>query len=541
MGLINLLASIGLPSFGNLGEVALKHEWIVNIIKWIIGLVGDVGLGIIIFTVLLKLITLPLDIYSRAAMKSNSLKMELMKEDLEKLQKQYANNQQLYQQKMMALQKKNGYSAFSACLPTIVTLIFFIVVINAFNSYSRFADKDVFNKMGEAYENSLVTFEEKGILEKNEGTDSFVLNINKALEEKGYGIYFNGYEQGKLETETSAYTLNFETFISNNSLISEYEKLSAFIKDGKLNKENTELTNRINADCQTFIVKKLSASKIKDLIDKGIIKDEGKEIYTIRNLSAFVSENPSLSGYFKEETFEINYSSIIEESAEILAKFEEQAKNYICEVSIKVIGEDYLEKTVKSEAREASKKAYEENANKSIIFPWVKNLWVVDSPFKKAIPSISELQASIGAENMGSLKEEEVYSELTYNLGNYKQSGFGKGNGLFILVALSILSMLGSTIFNNKQQKTQMQLSSVDGENSTAASTQKMMTWMMPIMFGFFSFIYSAAFSIYMITSTLLSTLFSFLIGYFVEKSFKNKLIKAEEEKAAQRKYGKRR
>ena len=37
--------------------------------------------------------------------------MEEMRPELEKLQKQYANNKELYSQKMMALYKKEGYSA----------------------------------------------------------------------------------------------------------------------------------------------------------------------------------------------------------------------------------------------------------------------------------------------------------------------------------------------------------------------------------------------------------------------------------------------
>ena len=110
-----------------------------------------------------------------------------------------------------------------------------------------------------------------------------------------------------------------------------------------------------------------------------------------------------------------------------------------------------------------------------------------------------------------------------------------------VKVALSILSMAGSTIIMNKTQKTQMQLSSVDGDNSTAASTQKMMTWMMPVMFGVFSFIYSAAFSIYMVTNSLLSTGSTILINIIVEKSFKKKIEAAEKEKLENHKYGKMR
>ena len=136
---------------------------------------------------------------------------------------------------------------------------------------------------------------------------------------------------------------------------------------------------------------------------------------------------------------------------------------------------------------------------------------------------------------------EADYNELTYDLAEYKKTGFKNGNGWFILVVLSILSMAGSTIIMNKTQKTQMQLSSVDGSDGTAASTQKMMTWMMPVMFGVFSFIYSAAFSIYMVTNSLLSTGSTILINIIVEKSFKKKIEAAEKEKIENHKYGKMR
>jgi len=112
-------------------------------ITWFITLFASTGLGIILFTVILKVITLPLDYASRASMRKNSLKMEEMRPELEKLQKQYANDKQLYQTKMMELYKKNGYSAFGACLPTIVTLVLFIVILQSFNKYSNYLIGDI--------------------------------------------------------------------------------------------------------------------------------------------------------------------------------------------------------------------------------------------------------------------------------------------------------------------------------------------------------------------------------------------------------------
>ena len=93
-------------------------------------------------------------------------------------------------------------------------------------------------------------------------------------------------------------------------------------------------------------------------------------------------------------------------------------------------------------------------------------------------------------------------------------------------------------LVTSKSQKAQMELQTVDGRG---AQQNKMMTWMMPIMFGIFAFIYSAAFSIYMITSSLLSTGFTLLINLCVERAFKKQIEEVERQKAEKIKYGKRR
>ena len=51
-----------------------------------------------------------------------------------------------------------------------------------------------------------------------------------------------------------------------------------------------------------------------------------------------------------------------------------------------------------------------------------------------------------------------------------------------------------------------------------------MMMWMMPIMFGVFAFIYTASFSLYMIVSSVVSTLSTLIINKIVEASFAKKV-----------------
>ena len=110
-------------------------------------------------------------------------------------------------------------------------------------------------------------------------------------------------------------------------------------------------------------------------------------------------------------------------------------------------------------------------------------------------------------------------------------------NGYLILVVLSIGTMLLSQLIMTKSQKAQMELQSVDGMNGQAAQTTKMMTWMMPIMFGFFSFMYTASFSLYLIVSTVFSTLSTIIINKIVEKAFEKRIQKEEEDKYNKR-YG---
>ena len=71
-------------------------SFLVEIIIWLVKISSSIVLGIVLFTVILKLITLPFDYMSRASMRKNSLKMEEMRPELQKLQKQYADNKDLY-------------------------------------------------------------------------------------------------------------------------------------------------------------------------------------------------------------------------------------------------------------------------------------------------------------------------------------------------------------------------------------------------------------------------------------------------------------
>lgn len=585
-----LLSGVGVNLIGSLGSLPnVKYAWLLQIIESLISAVVDVGVGIIVFTLILKLITLPLDIFSRASMKKNALKMEMMRDDLEKLQKQYANNKQLYQQKMMALYKKNGYSALMPCLPTIVSLVFFIIVIGAFSSYSRKADFEVFRQMQSAYDQAIVkevdgepVYNENYIVrveDKDSTPDNpkytYYVNVDNAVKKSSLVSYFDltgiDYTAADAKADKNNYLLKVSYDSTNgydNAFITELRKISGkefnvyFVSEGegkdtvytgKLNFAHQKIQSElINFAVNDFVEKELSETEIQDLLrkdengKKALDKDDSG-LYSIADINVFRARNSKIEVFINENTGEFDYLAYISNKYSDPADGEEAGSVKKLEIANKVFGSDvvdfiaesYATENIYKPARKAAKESYKKHRSSSVVFPWVKNLWVVDSPFKPAIPSYSELKSTLKiSERQLSQKN---YNELTADLNEYKQTGFGKGNGLFILVALSILTMLLSTVIMNKTQKTQMELSSVDGANGQAATQQKIMTWIMPIMFGIFAFIYSAGFSIYMVTSSILSTVFTLVINFCVEKAFKNKIIKKQAEETSKARYGKRR
>ena len=86
------------------------------LIQFIYNLVDNYGLAIILFTIVIKLILMPLQIKSQKAMKRQQKVQPIIME----LQKKYANDQQRLQQEMMKVYKENNVSMTGGCLPLLI-------------------------------------------------------------------------------------------------------------------------------------------------------------------------------------------------------------------------------------------------------------------------------------------------------------------------------------------------------------------------------------------------------------------------------------
>ncbi len=507
------------PSTGN---------FLVDIIKWLIQISSSIAVGVILFTVILKLITLPFDFFSRLSMRKNSVKMEEMRPELEKLQKQYANDKTLYNQKMMALYKKNGYSMWGSCLPSIITLVIFIVAINAFTKYSQYQNREYFYNMSKAY--NAVIYEG---LEK----DDNYIKLSDGTYKIEYGELYDRYvsEGGSItgddvKTFTSGsveFTLtNKQELDSGSNPIPNSFNMSIKTANGYIEhvfkynvNEQGEFvlstTETFNVIKDKLITTSPIASEVNNYLkveyNDGLI---GYEEYYQAKLPDYITayntdiDNDSNIPVDQKDSYKIDLNDLTNTfTAEKQSKIEKKAST------------DFLREVCQT----MSAKTYRD-IDKS--FLWVKNIWVTDSPSAHPIASSwTKFSNDYKYEDANKNKMNDTfYAELIGKLESEKTVA----NGYFILAILTAGISFLTQFVMSKSQKSQMELQTVDGQG---AKTQKIMMWMMPIMMAFFSFMHTAAFSIYMIISSTFSILTTLGINWIVDLSFAKKNKKAEGDK----------
>ena len=414
-------------------------NWLGRIIQWIVEIVPNIGLGIVLFTLILKVITLPLDVYSKASMRKNSLKMEKMRPQLEKLQKQYQNDQKMYNQKMMEMYKKNGYSMFGACLPMIVTLVVFMIVLGSFSDYSQFTNVDVYRQMKESYNGAVLAY---------------------AAETEDVSPVSVSYAEGSTGEGGTDYTRT-EVYDSDDALIT------------------VTITRTMRLGSAGMTDEELGAQDWSQAT-------AASPIYNVKQAAVEASGDETVKAA-------LEWAKTSEEGANLDA--ESQAT-----LAMQRIG------------RNAAEAKYREGRNR---FLWVKNIWLPDTSYQHPV----QLETGV---------PEDIYNEITMNLAEEK----GAANGYYILIIVSIGTMFLSQFIISRSQKAQNELQTADGRGKT---TQKVMMIVMPIIFGIFSFFYSAGFSIYMVTSNVFGILSTVTTNFFIDRKFKK-----IEEREIQEKYNKR-
>ena len=144
----------------NLIMSATLTNWVGKLLELLYNAIGNFGWTVVVFSILLKVILSPLDIWQRVSTKNQQKKMEAIKPKLEKLEKQYKNNPDLLKQKQYEVQREAKINVFATCLPLIVTMVVFFVVFGGFRALVTYENELMVEELDKAYVSYVVDYNE---------------------------------------------------------------------------------------------------------------------------------------------------------------------------------------------------------------------------------------------------------------------------------------------------------------------------------------------------------------------------------------------
>ena len=488
------LVGINILEYGY--EIGLN--WLGKFAQAVIEGVGIIGWGIVVFTLVLKAITLPFDIYQRVKMRKQNLIMREMQPELEKLQKQYANDKNAYNQKMMELYKKNGYSILGACLPMILSLVILIVAFSGFRTYSQYANLAMYEKMSEQYSEE-------------------VLRYAPDLKDFGGGrTYFVVAGEGEAENLEEGKIVWVDDSVIDGEEVGTPSVTYRLIRESE-NRYVEVSPSEGNTDKFLIIKYWIDAEKVASTFVYYADPVKFNDYMTAHGDEPFYEnrkegeENPS-----KQQVYDEFYNAASED--------EKNQGTPIKKYMIKV-------------GASAAAEWYRNGGDAG--FLWVKNVWYADVVYEHPIQTYKKFETQLNKKitlkdgtktTLSTVLDPTSYEEmLTSELTKEKSAP----NGYFILIILSIGFMVLSQFISMRSSKESNKYQTVNGQG---AKTQKVMLVVMPLIYAVFAFMYSAAFSIYMTMSSVISLATTLLSNLVIGKIFKKKEEAAVKDRAT-RKY----
>ena len=104
-----------------------------SILEWIFSWVGNYGWAVVIFTLLIRLVLLPLDIKSKKSMRA----MQKVQPKVLALQKKYANDKDKLNLKLNELYRKEHVSPMAGCLPMLISLPVLWIMFSAMRNMAN--------------------------------------------------------------------------------------------------------------------------------------------------------------------------------------------------------------------------------------------------------------------------------------------------------------------------------------------------------------------------------------------------------------------
>ena len=257
-----------------------------NIIK--IFEVGSYAWTIVLFTIVLKLVLSPMDFLQRFFMNRQTRAQAKLQPKLEKLKKQYGQNQNLLYQKQNELMAKSGVNMKASCITMLVymvlTLTIFITLFNSIRDISAFKIANQYKDLRQTYS---ITYDVGYLKKYLKMTDE---NVEKLYSKSGdeRAEYLNKFEQDKVTAELSldqvkAYGEQIKSTAQDN-----VESRYIEIKDSWLWIKNIWIPDKATtSEIQSY------SSYISSTGDKGVLEEDYNNV-----MGKLQAQEKSVNGYY---------------------------------------------------------------------------------------------------------------------------------------------------------------------------------------------------------------------------------------------------
>ena len=271
------------------------------VLNFIYGIVNNYGVAIILFTILLKLIMLPISIKQQKTLKKSTKLQEKVRE----IQSKYKNDPTRMNQEVMYLYKRENMSPFSGCLSSILQIILVVSMFYLVSrplTYMKHVEPDLINQYAQEVQQTegATNYQEIGIIRLKSGEDERVnLNMN-FLGLNLSAVPSQNYKDWKvfiipvLYVITSFISTKVTTNLNTTKKKKEEAPADADSKD-LVKKEEEEIDMMAEMNKNMMIMMPLMTVSI------ALIAPLGLALYWLINNLFMIGERFILNRYFKSE------------------------------------------------------------------------------------------------------------------------------------------------------------------------------------------------------------------------------------------------
>lgn len=452
-----------------------KGFWatILNAFK---GALGTYILAVILIAVLVRLLFSVVDIINKKVNAKNMQVNEKMKPELDAIKAKYGNDPQVLQQKTNEIYKKYQFSMMSSCFPMLISLVLqftvFLTLWNSLQTVSNYNIAKQYQNMKNVYEN-VILLNQDLIDPDNALFSTFKADLDNL---KNENVDFS------LEVDINFETNKMQVSIFNNTSKEEISKgIEVDYNDGIL-PDGTVDENWTNTEFYKALLKFVPE-----------FKAEQQEILEQLRAEEEKSESQAIALQTK----------VLEETEQNSPTWQELVD------STEYVDTQYNQ-LVLTAAQKAVEKYYHSSRES---FMWIKNIYKAESPTTNPMFTESEIKTYLSRFYTAKEREAEALSDFEGKIFPSVIAGIDTSNlgvnGYYILtiiaVLTSVLSMwLSTVLMRDKNQPKQKQ--------------NILMYFVMPIIIGIFTLMYTSLFAIYVIVGQIVMMLLTPLTTWIVKK-----------------------